>query len=294
MTAIESIQTVDAERDHQWPETLTPKEWEQRYPGILDGISIMAGAANVIMQLARLPVGYGVMESKVDSGSLFKRPAKRGRTTITYLAVAMLGTAEEKLFYRKAVNEAHRLVRSEPGAKVKYNAFDPQLQLWVAACIYWGIADTNKKLGYTLSQSEQEALYQQLSPLGTTLQVRQDMWPATLAEFNEYWETGLKEMEIDDAVRSFLSQLMDLKFLHPLLSKAFGPFNRLMTTGFLPQPFREQMRVDWTAGDERKFERAFGLIRVVNRMLPRVVRQLPYLLLISDFRRRVKKGIPLL
>ncbi|HEY3996054.1 MAG TPA: hypothetical protein VGM40_08840, partial [Mycobacterium sp.] len=32
------------------------------------GVTLLAGPANVIMQLARPGVGYGVMESRVDSG----------------------------------------------------------------------------------------------------------------------------------------------------------------------------------------------------------------------------------
>ena len=50
------------------------------------------GPANVVMQLALPAVGYGVMESPVDAGNVFKHPVRRARTTTTYLAVAMLGT----------------------------------------------------------------------------------------------------------------------------------------------------------------------------------------------------------
>ena len=37
------------------------------------GVGLLAGPANVIMQLARPGVGYGVMESRVESGT--GRPA---------------------------------------------------------------------------------------------------------------------------------------------------------------------------------------------------------------------------
>jgi uncharacterized protein (DUF2236 family) len=36
------------------------------------------------MQLSWPEVGYGVMESKVDSGNAMKHPYKRARTTFTY------------------------------------------------------------------------------------------------------------------------------------------------------------------------------------------------------------------
>ncbi|MDR7172607.1 uncharacterized protein (DUF2236 family) [Nocardia kruczakiae] len=87
------------------------------------------GAANVVMQLANAGVAYGVMESTVDSGNLHKHPIKRGRTTMTYIAVAVAGNAQDRRIYREAVNAAHRQVRSRPRSPVSYNAFDPRLQL---------------------------------------------------------------------------------------------------------------------------------------------------------------------
>jgi len=41
------------------------------------GVGLLAGAANVIMQLARPGVGYGVLESRVESGRIDRHPIKR-------------------------------------------------------------------------------------------------------------------------------------------------------------------------------------------------------------------------
>ena len=76
------------------------------------GVGLLAGPANVIMQLARPGVGYGVMESRVESGRVDRHPIKRARTTFTYLAVAAHGTDEQKAAYRRAVNGAHAQVYS--------------------------------------------------------------------------------------------------------------------------------------------------------------------------------------
>lgn len=101
----------------------------------LDFWSAAGAAANVIMQMSWPEVGYGVAESRVESGSLVHHPWKRLRTTAQYLTVAILGTDEEKNAYREAVNVAHRQVRSTDDSPVKYNAFNRELQLWVAACL---------------------------------------------------------------------------------------------------------------------------------------------------------------
>ena len=80
------------------------------------------------MQLARPGVGYGVMESRVESGRVDRHPIKRARTTFTYLAVATSGTDAQKAAFRRAVNKAHAQVYSTDESPVKYNAFDKDLQ----------------------------------------------------------------------------------------------------------------------------------------------------------------------
>jgi len=277
----------------QWPAPLSAREWDQRFPGVLDSVGMLAAGANIIMQLALAPVGHGVAESKVHSGSIFHHPIKRTRTTLTYLAVAMLGDAAEKQAYRSAVNRSHAQVRSDANSPVKYNAFDPELQLWVAACLYWGYTDLMEKLRGPLSRELQEAFYRLAHPLGTTLQVRQEMWPEDLAAFEQYWQQTLPKLRIDPKVRAMLTDIADLKFLPPLVSVLFGAFNRFVTAGFLPAEVREQMHFDWSAAQQRRFERTLKVVSAVNRLLPRVVRQAPTLLFMRDFRRRLRKGLPM-
>lgn len=278
---------------HQWPQPLTAREWDRRFPGILDSIGILGAGANVVLQLANLPVGRGVAESKVDSGAINKRPVKRGRTTIAYLAVAMLGTSEEKTAYRSAINTAHAQVRSDPGAEVQYNAFNPDLQLWVAACLYWGFVDIHAKLNGQMSREKQEAFYQLASPLGTTLQVRPEMWPKDLASFEQYWQQGLQKLEVDDKVRDFLDGVVNVRFLPMPFRAVLGPVNRFVTIGFLPPEARQQMRYDWRDWQQKSFDGLMRGIGFANGLLPRTIRQMPFNLVMWDFRRRLRKGMPL-
>lgn len=91
----------------------------------LSAMTLLAGSANVIMQLARPGVGWGVLESPVQSGRADIHPFKRARTTFTYLAVAAMGDEAQKAAFRKAVDGAHRKVRSSSQSPVRYHAFDP-------------------------------------------------------------------------------------------------------------------------------------------------------------------------
>lgn len=263
------------------------------FESMVVGAGLAAGAANVIMQLSHPGVGYGVVESRVDSGNLFRHPVKRTRTTITYLAVATLGTDEEKTAYRREVNRQHAQVRSTDESPVRYNAFDPQLQLWVAACLYKGFEDGFEALNGTIPDELRESAYAASEPLGTTLQVRPDMWPQTRAEFQQYWDASIDEVSVDDTVREHLLAIAALEFLPRVLSVPFGPLNRFVTTGFLPPQFRRQMHLRWTDHDQRRFDRLMSAIGAIAMRLPRPLRQFPYNLAIWDLRRRRKAGTAL-
>jgi len=43
-------------------------------------------------------------------------------------------------------------------------------------------------------------------PLGTTLQVRPEMWPEDLAAFEQYWQQTLPKLRIDPTVRAMLER----------------------------------------------------------------------------------------
>lgn len=275
------------------PIPLTARELDQQFPGILDAASLLAGGANVILQLARPGVGYGVLESRVESGQIFRRPLKRTRTTLTYLIVALAGTDEEKQAYRQAVNTVHAQVYSTPQSPVQYNAFDHDLQLWVAACLYWGFADTWRLLHGEPEPATADSFYQRAAALGTTLQVSAERWPSDHAAFQLYWQRQLARIHIDPPVRAYLTDIAGLKFLPRVFSRILGPLNRFITAGFLPPQVREQMRFSWGEKQQKKFDRLMAATALVNRCLPRVIRQLPFLVVLWDFRRRLRSGEPL-
>ena len=261
----------------------------------LMGVALLAGPANVIMQLARPGVGHGVAESRVESGRIDRHPIKRARTTFTYIAVANAGTDAQKAAFRRAVNRAHAQVYSTPDSPVSYNAFDPELQLWVAACIVKGSIDVYRTfVGELADEQEADRIYRDGMSIGTTLQVPPQMWPADRAAFDEYWQRSLGKVHIDDAVREFLypiavSRVKGVR-LPPWLRARAESLALLITTGFLPQRFRDEMRLPWDAVSQRRFDRLMAVIATVNSVLPRVVRQFPFNLMLWDLDRRIRTG----
>ena len=254
----------------------------------MDFWSFAGAAANVVMQLARPGVGYGVIESKVDSGNILKHPWKRLRTTSQYLAVAVVGSEQDRAAFREAVDSVHRQVISTPESPVPYNAFDRELQMWVAACLFVGLEDTYKLLRGEMTAEQAEQFYRSAWPLGTTLQVTEDQWPATRAEFDAYWDAACQLVVIDEPVREYLLELIDLRMINPVLGLPFRPLLRFLTIGFLAPIFREALGVRWSNGKQRRFEWLFLMVAFVNRFLPVFIRQGGSYVVLADVRRRVR------
>jgi uncharacterized protein (DUF2236 family) len=269
---------------------LGPSRCPTQVVDLLNPAAVLLPAANVIMQLAVPGVGYGVLESPVDSGNVFKHPFKRARTTGTYLAAATLGTDADRALIRTEVDRVHALVRSKDSSPVSYNAFDPRLQLWVAACLYRYYVDQHEFLYGPLDDEPAEAVYQDAKKLGTTLQVRDDMWPADRAAFDEFWKRSLDDLRIDPPVREHLRGVAAMAFLPAPLRLLAGRFNLFATAGFLPAEFRTQMRLSWTARQQRRFEWLLAALRLADRVIPRDVWILGYQLYLRDMRARARRG----
>lgn len=266
----------------------------------LDLITSLGGtmaAANVIMQLASPGIGHGVLESPVESGSTFKHPIKRARTTGQYLAVAISGSDDDVAYVREQLHHVHGQVTSKPGAEVAYSANSPELQLWVAACLYRFYVDQYEFLYGPLDSDTADAIYADAARLGTTLNVRPAMWPPDRAAFEEYWDKQLANIHIDPPVREMLTSLADLSFLTgPLgiageaLHKAFGGPQLFMTKGALPEPFREAMGWSWTAADDRRYRRVLTVYRQTDWAMSRLIKGLNDVML-ADLRIRRRFGI---
>ncbi len=100
-------------------------------------------------------------------------------------------------------------------------------------------------------------------------------------------------MSVDDTIRQHLMDLVEHRYASRLVQLLMNRRNRFVTTGFLPPPFREAMRLPWTERDQRRFDRFLRRLGAVDRRLPEALRLFPYNVLLRDVRRRVRTGRPL-
>ena len=129
---------------------------------------------------------------------------------------------------------------------MKYNAFDPALQLWVAACLYIGVRDMRLAFLGSMTEADEDGLYAYCSRLGTSLQVPADHWPADREAFEKYWAEGLARVRYDEPVRQHLLAIVDLEMIPRWMRWGNRSVNRFATVGFLPPEFREAIGLTWS------------------------------------------------
>lgn len=236
-------------------------------------------------------MGRGVVERPLPGRNVVEAPFRRGLSTFTYLAVTLLGDERDRSALRAAVNRSHSHVRSGPGSRVAYSAFDPDLQLWVAACLHAGWVDALDRMHGPLPAPAVDTVREAAGRFATTLQVPPDRWPATRAELDAYWQAGLASLSYDDEVRAYLRNLLALRHLPGWLRLSpLGRFLVFTNRGFLPAQARNRLGIAWTEEEDRRFGVTMRRLGLVYRHLPGTLRTFPLNWCLRRFRRRTTSG----
>jgi uncharacterized protein (DUF2236 family) len=236
-----------------------------------ESVLIAAGGRAILLQLANAGEGRGVAEHS-DFAS---RPLDRLVRTLQYVYTVVYGDPDQVEAAVRSVSLAHGPVRSAPDADgPAYSAFDPRLQLWVAATLYDSATDMHERVYGPLDDASAEQIYLDYAVLGTALQVPPALWPADRVAFREYFSRELDALGTDPTTKRVAHAL-----LHPTVApfwlKAAMPLARLVTSGLLPPPIRDAFDLPWSPARRRAFNGVMAAVRVIYPRLPRALRQLP-------------------
>lgn len=248
---------------------------------VLEVAMLLGSGAAVMNQIAMPGVGLGV----VEHSTTLQRQADRLRTTLTYVYGMAVGTEEEKRTIARLVNKAHVPIRSEG----RYSAFDPELQLWVAATLT-EMGERVWELTFgPLDPVSREHIYRETWIYGTALQVKESSWPQTRAEFDDYWQRSLARLRPDPRVQKYAAALIDWRRA-PWPYKPLLPLQNLLARGLVSQQTRDALGFAWTRRDQMLFDLFWKVFPPVYRFIPRPLRTLRARLLMRDFRRRLRLG----
>ncbi len=234
-----------------------------------EALTLAGGGRALLLQIAHPSVGRGV----VEHSDFATRLMDRFDGTMLYLTASMFGTPEELRAIRRIVNRAHAPVRggSEQAA---YNAYDPELQLWVAATLYQTMMELHRQVFGPLTEAQADAVYREMVAALSNLQLSPGQWPATRASFDGYWKELTGTLSVDADVLVVSRQILYPTAV-PCWFRPSAPLLRLVTAGLLPEIVRTQFRLPWSERRRRRFDRLFRLTRIVYPRLPLRLRHLP-------------------
>lgn len=189
---------------------LFPLDSEFRKLGI--AYSTIFGAARaLILQVAHPTVGQGVYEF-----SDFKNePVARGVRTFLGVFMVGLGTQENAIRIGRYIFQRHAPIKGtipgyRPGmADRKYSAMEPGANLWVWATLVEGIMFGHREVQDAVPRSRLERMYEESKIFGRFFNVREKDMPATLAEFEAYFEDMVRNrLEITPAGQAVADALV--------------------------------------------------------------------------------------
>jgi uncharacterized protein (DUF2236 family) len=159
--------------------------------------------------------------------------------------------------------------RGEP-----YRALDPDLLLWVHATLIDTALTIYERYVAALTPREREVYYGEMKTLGEAYSIPSSAMPADHAAFRRYWASMLAEgLRITDTTHDVADAL-----LRPDLPRLAWPAIeaiRLVTTGTLPEPLRDELGLDWGPGRERLLAASQLAIRRLLPALPALLHRFP-------------------
>jgi len=245
-----------------------------------EAILIAGGGRAILLQVAHPAVGRGVAEHS-DFAS---RPLDRLHATLTYVYAVVYGGPPERAEVRRRVNLAHAPVHADAAGGVAYDAYDPALQLWVAATLYETAVDLYQRVFGRLDEASADRIYQEYAQIGTVLQVPQDAWPPDRAAFRDYWDAVLPTLRTDASTRRVARELLTARNA-PRWLRACMPPVRLITVALLPADVRDAYGLRLSARNTRRFRRWMRALAMIYPRLPRGIRFAPRDALMRRLRR---------
>ncbi|WP_103940762.1 oxygenase MpaB family protein [Thermomonospora echinospora] len=247
-----------------------------------EGVLIAAGGVASLLQTSHPQVGQGVR----DHSYTFDDPMVRLRNTMGWVYMVVFGTREEAEKLSAMVTRMHDGVTG-PG----YRANDPELQVWVAATLFSVAAQTYQLLfRRRFTEDELEEFYQQSKIYATILGCPEDAMPAGYREFREYYAHMVNTLQINDASRYIADGVLHPTNLPLIMRPALVPI-RLITSGLMPPPIREQYGWKWNAFREFQFHLLMRGLSLVYPRLPERVRTLPREIYLRQTRKILRRQI---
>ncbi|KAK3359531.1 hypothetical protein B0T25DRAFT_533211 [Lasiosphaeria hispida] len=176
-------------------------------------------------------------------------PLSRLRRTVIFIAAIVHGTPDQQAAICGAVRRQHAFVRGQG-----YDARDAELQRWTAATIFVAMCKSRGTFGGKgavglRSREERGELCREFGRFATVLDMPAEMWPASLDEFERYYEAELSRLERGITEESGrVARMLLFEMVLPWWLRWMLPIVRVVMVNWLPPTLREAYGLPDPAG----------------------------------------------
>ncbi|WP_146137445.1 oxygenase MpaB family protein [Gulosibacter molinativorax] len=233
-----------------------------------EAIVLIGGGAAILLQISHPAVAAGVARHSDFAAA----PLRRLEGTLDFVIAVVHGNESERQFVTKRVNTIHRSVRGRSG-DIRYDARDPELQLWVASTLYYAARAAHERVFGKASSADEESLLACFAAISEVLQVPAARWHGSVREFDRWWDAELASKRAGQDARVIFQQLRYAAGA-PAYLRILLPVVWRIALAMLPARLRREFYPEWSKRDRFVAELYWAMVVLVYRLLPRRVRTL--------------------
>lgn len=229
--------------------------------------TVLFGGARALLMHAAHPL---VVAGARETGFYERDPWRRLERTLHLTYAITFGTRAEAEAAAARINEVHRHVRGiDPVTGRAYDAFDPDLLLWVHACLVDSAMLFERHTVGRLTDEERQRFHEEQMAAAELLGLSRAHVPPTVPQLRAY---------IDDVVAGDQLMLTDGSrrvanlFRSPPEEAMWRPVLRLVSWwafGSLPPRLRRWYGVRWDPAREAALRATLGGLRLARPAIPR-------------------------
>jgi len=233
--------------------------------------SVLFGGARALLMQAAHPL---VLAGARQTGFYEHNPWKRLERTLQLTFTITFGTKAEAMAAARRVNRVHEEVHGiDEVTGMPYGAFDPDLLLWVHACLVDSQLLFERLTVAKLDDGGREEFHREQMSGVELLGLPRSKIPPTVPELRAY---------VDEIVRSGVLRVtpdtMKVANLirRPPRDVPWRPVLRQVARwafGTLPEPLRRAYSIRWSPLDDLQFRGSINTLKLIRPLLPSRVRE---------------------
>jgi uncharacterized protein (DUF2236 family) len=229
--------------------------------------TVLFGGARALLMHAAHP---RVVAGATETGFYERNPWRRLERTLALTYALTFGTREQALAAAERINEVHRRVRGvDPVTGTPYDAMDPDLLLWVHACLVDSALLFERLTVGRLTPEGRERFHREQMAGAELLGLTSDRIPATVPTLRAYIDDVVAG---DDLVVGEAARRVAALIRHPPPQAEWRPVLRAVSWwafGTLPPRLRAMYGVRWGPGREAALRTSLAAVRLGRPGIPR-------------------------